>query len=264
MIKIKCYAKINLSLNILGRRNDNYHYIDTVMLRLKTYYDVLTAEKRTDNKVNITFFGDDEAKNIPYDNTVKKAVDLLKSQCGDFGGVDIAVQKNLGVGGGLGASASNAVAAVDAVNKLFGLFNDDKLRLDLCARLGSDAMFFAMAKGTDYCARVRGVGEIVDTISNNLKMNILIEKGSGLSSKDAFNTFDSLYPNFIYAPSNNDKLIECLNNGDKKAFDYMHNALEKPSMVLDNEITSRKQALIRKGAKKVLVAGSGGSVWGLI
>jgi len=268
---IKCRGKINLSLNILGKRNDGYHYIDTVMMHIDAH-DLLTAKKRQDMAINVTFI-DDVGKVIcdkyinREDNTVVKAVKALRQEFGEFGGLDIVVQKNMGIGGGLGGSASNAVGTVWASSALYGLFDeaDEGTMLNLCAKLGSDAAFFAKGMGKDnFCARVQGVGEIVEEVENRLEMSIMIEKGGGLSSKAAYDAFDELYQKYgcIYAPSDNDKLIKYLEQGDRAALDYMHNALDKASMLLDKSIEDRKKALIKKGAKKVMLAGSGASTWG--
>jgi len=261
---IKCHGKINLSLNILGRRDDGYHFIDSVMTGVGLYDEVIVS-KRRDSKVAIRFEGEG-AKAIGYDNTVRRAVELLRCEFGIFSGVDIVVKKGLGIGGGLGGSAADAAGVIRGVNELFGLFEGSERFYGLCERLGSDTRFMAMLieKGESFCARVRGTGEMVETIENNLGFDVMIEKGAGVSSKDAYELFDRLYPDFVCCPSDNEKLIECLKTGDKTAVDYMGNALDKASVLLSPEIEAKKEKLIRAGAKRVLVAGSGGSVVGVM
>ncbi|MCL2555905.1 MAG: hypothetical protein FWE03_02645 [Firmicutes bacterium] len=263
MKTIKCYGKINLSLNILGLREDGYHFIDSIMMGVDLY-DLVTAKKRNDEKIEIEFIGDG-AETIEYNNTVRKAVELLKREYGEFRGVDIVIDKGLSIGGGLGGSAASAAGALKAVGELYGLFFGEERFIELCRKLGSDAAFMGMLieRGYKFCARVRGVGEVIEEIENNLKMDILIERGRGGASGDVYKAFDGLYRNGVFAPSDNDLLAEFLKAGDKRAVDYMNNGLESASILLCKEIRGRIDALKNMSTIKVMVAGSGGSVWGI-
>lgn len=253
-IRVLVMGKINLSLNILGRHN-NMHLIDSIMQSV-SIFDAITVMQRLDNKVNIKFFGSEEIDN--NNNTVKKTVDILRSLFGDFG-VDIVVEKNLPIAGGLGGSSADAAATLIALNKLFDFEKRGLDILSTAAKIGSDVPF--MLSGG--CGRVTGKGESIKKLENNLDLIMIIaSKGEGVSSGKAYAKFDEIYNTYRLEVCDNDKLQNMLKAGDKNAIKLFSNALEGASTRLQKNILSTKQALLDAGAIAVVMTGSGNSVVG--
>ena len=270
---IFCPGKINLSLNILGRRGDGYHYIDSVMQAIP-FGDTLIAAVRNDNQVNISFEGEG-AIGIGADNSVQKTVALLKSRFGEFG-ADILVQKQLPLAGGLGGSSANAAGALVLLSRLFGFFDknsslkSDKSEsgkiyntkapsqiLKAASSIGSDVCFLTGVILGQTAARVSGVGEII-TPANGFNGHLVIAKipNTAVSSADSYKLFDSMFPSFFCSPADNDNLIAALKNGEP-SYRFMHNALQTPSEHLCPDLLKTKSALYAAGANHVMLSGSG-------
>ena len=115
IFQYKSYAKINRFLNVLDKREDNYHNIQS-LFQLINFYDVITFKKRNDNKITIK----SNIKNLEKENIIYDVVSLIKdeSSCKEFG-LDIAIQKNIPLGSGLGGGSSNAATTFLAINDIF-------------------------------------------------------------------------------------------------------------------------------------------------
>ena len=158
--KEKAYAKINLTLDILGVK-DGYHLLDSLVLAIDLY-DLITVKKRKDGKIRLYSHGEG-SEGIPEEknNAYKAAVDFQSEfSCG---GAEISIFKNIPVGAGLGGSSADAAGVLNAMKKLFGVApspeNERKI-LSVADRTGSDvrAMYLGGA------CRMRGRGEIVTNI----------------------------------------------------------------------------------------------------
>ncbi len=138
-MKLKSFAKINLGLEVLGRRPDGYHEIRTLFQSID-FHDVLAFEPGVAGTVRVQ--GDDPA--IPWDgrNLIHRAALLVKEKSGTKAGVSIRVTKRIPAGAGLGGGSSNAAATLAGLNRLWeaGLSREDLM--DLAGRLGSDVAYF--------------------------------------------------------------------------------------------------------------------------
>lgn len=152
-ITVPSYAKVNLFLEVLARRPDGYHEIETLMQEI-SLHDTLTF---TRIPRGIRLECDDPALPRGRSNLVWQAASLLKRRCRVNGGARIKIEKRIPLGGGLGGGSSNAAATLRALNSLWNL----GLRIDemefLGAQLGSDVPFFVRG-GAAIC---RGRGEVV-------------------------------------------------------------------------------------------------------
>jgi len=164
-LTLRSYAKLNLFLEVLGKRPDNYHNIKTLFERIDLF-DTVTLLNHQDNKIRII----SSCRDLPQDhsrNLAYRAASLLQDECGIKRGVDIRIIKRIPVGAGLGGGSSNAASVLMGLNKLWGLgLTKDKL-LDLAARLGSDVPFFiyntAFAQGEnkgDKIREIKGLGAL--------------------------------------------------------------------------------------------------------
>lgn len=165
-ISFKAPAKINLFLEISGKRDDGYHEIETVMQEIDLVDNLQFEEIREGVKLKCN------DKNIPSDenNLVCKAANLILNECGIKKGVLISLEKNIPVGAGLGGGSSDAAATLKALNLLWKIGLNDAELMEFAAKLGSDIPFFIQGK-TSLCS---GRGEKITPIEVKSKMNYLI------------------------------------------------------------------------------------------
>ncbi len=147
-------AKINLTLRVLGRRDDGYHELDSVVAKV-TLYDELLFRPRRDGKINLVCCGLDCG--AVQENLILRAAELLPE---NRPGVDIELTKRIPAGAGLGGGSSDAAATLLALNQLWELHLSAEQLADLAGRLGSDVPLF-LAGPT---VRIRGRGELVEPV----------------------------------------------------------------------------------------------------
>ncbi|MDV5120589.1 MAG: 4-(cytidine 5'-diphospho)-2-C-methyl-D-erythritol kinase [Candidatus Scalindua sp.] len=165
-ISLKAPAKINLFLEILGKRDDGYHEIETVMQEIDLVDNLQFEEIQEGVKLKCN------DKNIPSDenNLVCKAANLILNECGIKKGVLISLEKNIPVGAGLGGGSSDAAATLKALNLLWKIGLNDAELMEFAAKLGSDIPFFIKGK-TALCS---GRGEKITPIEVKSEMNYLV------------------------------------------------------------------------------------------
>lgn len=157
MLSISSPAKLNLFLEVTGKRADGYHDIESVFLELKLA-DVLTASPAPKGVVRLHCT--DETVPSGDDNLIVRAAKLLAAECGVEDGIDFTLMKYIPMGGGLGGGSSNAAAALRLANRLWKQDLSNNELAELGARLGSDVPFFLYG-GVCLC---RGRGEIISPL----------------------------------------------------------------------------------------------------
>jgi len=165
-------GKLNLFLHVLGRREDGYHELQTVF-RLIDRSDRVGIAPRSDGR--IVFDG-------PFgeDNLCVRAARLLQSHAGK--GCDLALEKNLPVGGGLGGGSSDAATALLVLNKIWGLaLSRDRLRI-LAAKLGADVPFFVYGRN----AIGEGIGERLLALALPHAWYLVLTPQVSVSTKEIF------------------------------------------------------------------------------
>ena len=219
-IRIKCPAKINLTLEIVNKRDDGFHNIKSIM-QLINLYDFLTIKIKKSNDPKITLSGNSE--NIPYDekNLVYKATDLfLKTACIKSYSVDIYIEKNIPISAGLAGGSTDGAGTIYGLNLLFDkLFSDTKLN-ELCAMLGSDLNVCLNGGCTLATSRGEIAKKLPDTKSN---VTLIKPKNLGISAGEAY----SSYSKKEIKPQNNmtEKMLIALLDGDDIT-PYLYNDLE--------------------------------------
>lgn len=183
--KVKAYAKINLTLDILGVA-DGYHMLDSVVASIDIC-DVVTAKKRRDNLISVTMHGMGSEAIPPDKNNAVLAAERFTDyfkKCG----ADITIHKNIPLGAGLGGSSADVAGVLNALAKLYSV--DDYIGLKTIADgLGSDCGY--MLKGG--FARIGGRGEKVKPIDTELKLDIgLLIPEKGVSTAECYALSDSL------------------------------------------------------------------------
>lgn len=246
----KCYAKINLTLDSLYKRDDGYHEIDSIMTKINIFDELLISKNSTGE-----FNYSSNIENIcPLeDNLVYKVWDLLKDRT-DNPGIDLRLTKNIPIAAGLAGGSTDAAEMIKALDELWDLNLSLDFKKDLAKKLGADISFFL----TKSPARARGIGEIISPFTNNLQMKaLLINDGTKISSKDIYKNLSD------YGIIDNDTIVKRLEKGDKKVIKEFKNVMEDEIFRLFPHLSEIKKELINHKALNALVSGSGASIFGI-
>ncbi len=252
---VNAYAKINVYLDVLSKRDDGYHEMKMVMLPIELH-DTIIIEcipHMMDSYVTCDHLELGETQYNLIDLTVK----VLRNKYYFVQNYNISVHKEIPIKAGLGGGSSNAAAVLNAFNTMLKLKMDDKTMIDMAKSLGADVPFCLKNKP----ALVEGIGEKLTFIKPKHQYEVLIIKPErGLSTKHVFEKADTISLDH----GNVDNVIKALESGDDKLLaDSMFNALEKASLELAPEIQDVKDMLRKDGLKAVLMSGSGSCVYGL-
>ena len=259
-MKIRAPAKINLRLRVVGRRADGYHLLDTIILPVSLYDEIIINKgrkiaKKTALKDRLTVTCDDPLVPQGRQNLVYKAASLVLNENGIDESVRIRIHKRIPVGAGLGGGSTDAAATLVGLNRLFRLGYTLKRLEKMSSALGTDVPFFV--KGVP--ARARGIGERLTPLRGVPRLWLII-----------------LYPNFpvltaeVYRnlPLKLTKAI--VNTSINLSLEspanlrkLLVNDLETVTMGRYPRIGLLKEELARQGAAGVLMSGSGSSVFGV-
>lgn len=251
----RAYAKVNLSLDVTGKREDGYHDLKTVMQTVDLY-DTLTFRKNDTGAVTLS----STSAQVPTgeDNLIVKACRLILHTCGIKDGVDIDLVKEIPVQAGLGGGSADAACTLRAVNELFSLGLSGDALCGLGVKLGADVPFLVHG-GTCLC---EGIGEILTPSPAPPSCTVLIAKpASGISTAEAYATLD-LKP-IEYHPDT-DALLLALETGNLKAMcAAMDNVFEPVATRRVPEIRDLIHAMQDYGALRAMMSGSGPTVFGI-
>lgn len=252
----KAYGKINLSLDVLGRRANGYHDVSMVMQTVDLY-DVITLTKLSDRDGIILTT---DVDNIPLDegNIVYKAIKLIKEEYGIDIGVSADIKKRLPVAAGMGGGSADAAAALRGMNTLFELgLKSEKLE-ELGVRLGADVPF--LIKGG--IALAEGIGEKLTTLPVFPECSLVIVKPDiSVSTKEVYEALDSLTE--VVHPDIK-KLTDSLGKEDLRYIvKLLGNVLEDVTIKKHGIIDEIKRLLVENGAVFSMMTGSGPTVFGI-
>jgi (E)-4-hydroxy-3-methyl-but-2-enyl pyrophosphate reductase/4-diphosphocytidyl-2C-methyl-D-erythritol kinase len=242
-MKLRSYAKINLTLDILGKRKDGYHELETVFQQINLYDEIELTELKEDKIIIECNIKEIENKeNIAY-----KAAELLKRKYSVKKGVKIKINKKIPIGTGLSGGSSNAATVLKGLNILWDLNLSKEELVNISKEIGMDVGFHVLG-GT--CLG-KGRGEILEKI-NDLKKYyaVVVYPGFPISTKKAYS---GLNYDRIGKKKNTPKFIK---NHDLK---YLHNDFEYSILEKYPELKEIKKSL----GKNSLISGSGSCVFGL-
>lgn len=242
-LKVAAPAKINLTLEVLDKRDDGFHNIKSIMQAISLYdYLSFTIDDSTETEIILAGNSD----KIPYDNKnlVYKAVEkfLGKAQIKNKK-IEVYIEKNIPVEAGLAGGSTDAAAAFFALNKLFNFVLSNNEIQELCASLGSD-LNFCLHGGTALCT---GRGENIKKINTpDLDITLIKPSKFGISAKEAYTKFALLPDKIKNIPNNTDKM---LHKFDKE---LLYNSLQNAVI---NDYEELKE--IKKSLPYSLMSGSG-------
>ena len=178
-MKVKAYAKLNLTLDITGEEG-GYHLLDSLVVTVDLY-DTISVKKRNDGLVNVVMHGMGSEQIPPERNNAVRAGEAFVSRFHTTG-ADITIYKNIPVGAGLGGSSVDAAGVLQALAKLYHITDMGALK-SLADELGSDTGYLL----TGGLARLRGRGEIVEPLSITPQMHfLLLCPRSGVSTAECY------------------------------------------------------------------------------
>ncbi len=241
-IKIKCPAKINLTLEIVNKRDDGFHNIKSIM-QLISLYDYLTIKTASSG---ITLSG--TSSEIPYNekNLVYKAADLFLKTAGINTGLEIYIEKNIPIAAGLAGGSTDAAGTIYGLNKMFGEILSHAEIEKLCTQLGSDLN--VCLNGA--CTLATSRGEITEPLPVIKSCVTLIKpKSLGISAGEAYKKYAAKE----LKPQNNmtEKMINAIRSGEEIK-PFLYNDLEYA--IFDDYEELQK---IKKVYPKSIMSGSG-------
>ncbi|MFB7036636.1 4-(cytidine 5'-diphospho)-2-C-methyl-D-erythritol kinase [Bacillus altitudinis] len=251
----KAPAKINLSLDVHGKRPDGYHEVEMVMTTIDLA-DRLELTELDKDEIRVSShnrFVPDDQRNLAY-----QAAKLLKTRFGIQKGVSIVITKAIPVAAGLAGGSSDAAAALRGLNRLWKL----NLTLDELAELGAEIgsdVSFCVHGGT---ALATGRGEKLKHIPTPPHCWVILAKPViGVSTAEVYRQYDASkveHPNV-------QRMIEAIEAKDyKEMCGSLGNVLESVTLKMYPEVDMIKRQMKRFGADAVLMSGSGPTVFGLI
>ena len=254
-LHIRSYAKINLCLNITGKRKDGYHELDMVMVPISLHDSLVVdlLKKSPDNFVTVDDFS---IGSFNY-NLATFSIDKLRSIYHFDEKFRILIHKVIPIQAGLGGGSSNAACSLKAVNDLLNLGASDEELMEIGKTLGCDIPFFVKCKP----ARCKGLGEILEPIEIKNNYYVLIVKPeAGCSTREVYLAADSM----DLPVCNVDNVIKALQEGDDDLLAAnMGNALQAPAISLVPQIQTIIDELHDCGLKIVQQTGSGSAVFAL-
>ena len=252
-MKLKAYAKVNISLDIVGKREDNYHLLSMIMQNIDLYDEIDLVEQSEGITIscNKSYVPTDE-RNLAY-----KAAKLFMNTYNINSGVEINIEKNIPVAAGLAGGSTDCAAVLKMMNKIFNINVSDDELMQLGVKLGADVPYCIIG-GTALC---EGIGEKITKLKpfkNHIL--VLVKPPFGVSTKEVYKAFD-LEKARIHPNTNN--IIEKMKQDDLIfVSSNMKNLLENVTLKKYKSLIGIKEDMISLGSVGALMSGSGPSVFG--
>jgi 4-diphosphocytidyl-2-C-methyl-D-erythritol kinase len=264
-VRIPAFAKINLRLDILGKRGDGYHELRTIFQTI-SLHDELRLRTSLQG-ISLTIHGNERLSQEPLaKNLVYRAVDALKRELNTRGGIEIELHKTIPAGGGLGGGSSDAAAALLGYLRLTGKKLALERLIEIAVSLGADVPFFLFG------GRALGVnkGDELYPLGDIPTHSILVvaPRNIHVATPDAFHWAKA--PSL--AVSQSQQLTKSLRNSKLWEFcalcwsaqlSGLSNDFERPVFRRHPRLATLKRDLLRAGATEAMLAGSGSAVFGV-
>lgn len=256
MITADARAKINLTLDILGKRPDGYHEVSMVMQQLE-FSDVLRLREGPKG-MGIRLLSDVPGLPSSQRNLAYKAAKLIMDKCGVRQGVYIELTKRIPIAAGLAGGSTDAAAVLTSLNEMFSLGLGLEELCALGGQIGSDVPF-CIQGGTMLAT---GRGEILKPLPAMPECHVILAKPQArVSTAWAYQNYR---PEAVEKRPETEKIIGCLTLGDLTGVgSLLCNVLESVTMKEHADIAMLKQLMVHHGAMASLMSGSGPTVFGL-
>ena len=254
-MRLQAFAKINLGLDVLGKREDGYHEVRMIMQTIRMY-DQLDMRKSVEPGIHLTT----NKKYIPVDenNLVWRAAKLMMDTCGIMEGVSIHLHKVIPVAAGMAGGSSDAAATLVGMNRLFHCGLSKEKLMELGVQIGADVPYCVL-RGT---ALAEGIGEKLTVLPPMPDCWILIGKpGISVSTKYVYTTLDlntdTVHPDI-------DGMKKALEDGNLYGItERMGNVLQDVTIPAYPEVERIKEQMKALGAVNAMMSGSGRTVFGI-
>ncbi|GIN74321.1 4-diphosphocytidyl-2-C-methyl-D-erythritol kinase [Bacillus sp. J14TS2] len=252
---IKAPAKINLTLDILGKRSDGYHEIEMVMttIDLADRLELVLLEEDRIEVASQSRYVPDDQRNLAY-----QAANLLKKRFQIQQGVKISIDKAIPVAAGLAGGSSDAAATLKGLNEIWGLHLSTDELAQIGSEIGSDVSF-CVHGGT---ALAQGRGEKISPLPTPPNCWVILAKPEiGVSTAEIYKNVNM--KNVVHP--NTKGMIAALNEQSYEGIcNQLGNALEDVTLKMYPEVALIKEQMEKFGADAVLMSGSGPTVFGLV
>lgn len=251
-IYLKARGKVNLVLNILNKRADGYHNLESIFQKIN-FYDEMWLEKNYSNKFEL----ESNITDVKLeDNIIYKAYQKIKQEYSDLKGVKVVLNKKIPMQAGLAGGSTDCSSFILGINKLFDLKMSKEKIEKIASQLGADVVPCLY----NCSVKAEGIGEIITEIETNYKYYFVIIKPTFSSStKEMYEKID----NIEIKQHSLDNVIRGLKNKDIDLISSnLYNSFEE--VLKDKiEIINAKRDLIENGAMNTLISGSGACVFGI-
>ncbi|GAA0110250.1 MULTISPECIES: 4-(cytidine 5'-diphospho)-2-C-methyl-D-erythritol kinase [Clostridia] len=251
-MRMKAYAKVNISLDIVGKREDGYHLLEMIMQSIDLYDEIVIEKQKKEItiKCNKPYVPTDE-RNLAY-----KAAQLFIEKYDIDSGVNINIKKNIPVCAGLAGGSTDAATVLKIMNSLFNINASDEELMILGLKLGADVPY-CIKGGTALC---KGIGEEVTALKGfKDKVIVLVKPPFGVSTNSVYQEF-----NIEKARNhpNTGLIINAINNDNlKMVCDNMKNLLENVTLRKHKILINIKEEMRHNGAMGTMMSGSGPTVF---
>ena len=249
----KAYAKINLGLDVIGKRDDGYHLVKMIMQNVDIY-DTLTFEENASGEITLRA----NSETIPTDgsNLICKVANQLKEEFGVKAGADITLEKRIPVAAGMAGGSTDGAAAYLALNELWGLGLSKEGLCKRAVKLGADIPYCIIG-GT---ALSEGIGEELTALKDAPEFYLVVAKPAiAVSTGWVYTELDS---HEIERHPDIDGIRAAIESGDVKGMcDKIHNVLEPVTTGKYSVIKDIEKLLEENGAYRAFMTGSGPTVF---
>lgn len=251
-MKIFAPAKINWAIDIVGIREDGYHFVDMIMQQIELY-DYITLDKN--DNIIITC----DVPSVPTDekNLCYKAAELYFIEAGIKAGVSVRIEKHIPLEAGLAGGSTDAAAVLIGLNRIYKEFSEEDL-LKIGAKIGADVPY-CIAGGIK---RATNIGEVLKPINSKSTYDlVLVKPPFGANTKLVYQSYDkSTFKKTDYSK----KVIEALKTSDPNVLaKSIGNALEPVTFTLLPHMKDIKNDIINSGALGAVMSGTGTCLIGL-
>ena len=251
-MKIKAYGKVNISLDVVGKREDGYHLLSMIMQNIDLY-DEIEVEKQ---QCGITLECNKSYVPVDNRNLAYKAAEIFKERYDIVDGVKINIEKNIPVSAGLAGGSTDAAAVLKVMNELFNVNATEEELMELGLKLGADIPY-CIHGGTALC---EGIGEIITPIKSfKDKIIVLVKPAFGVSTKEVYKNFN------LEKVKQHPKTAEIINAIENDDLNFvasnMKNLLENVTLRKHKILIKIKEEMNACGAINSMMSGSGPTVF---